>query len=129
MKPRTILCAVLLAAGLASNAVSQTLPRASDDQARLGRFQPPPPPPPLPPPVPPQPQQSESDQVDQDGQQPRRPWREMTDALLDMMAARLLLAGGIIDDPLTTGFGNSDFLEPKEPPPDADAQRATRKQP
>jgi hypothetical protein len=108
--------ALILALVLASPAAGQVQsPAAANDaRAQLARFQPPPPPPP--PPSPPQ-QQAANDATGTTGQPRRRPWRELTDSLLDMMAARALVAGSMLDDPLTTGFGNSDFLEPALRPP------------
>lgn len=50
--------------------------------------------------------------TDQSREERRHPWRELTDSLLDMMAPRLLLSGEMLDDPMTTGFGNADFVEP-----------------
>lgn len=101
---------------LAKPATAQTFPQSNDDRARLGQFLPPPPPPVLPqtPPGPTSPAQAE----DNNAAGPlspsrRRPWRELTDSLLDLMAPRLMTVARMIDDPMTTGFGNSDFAEPR----------------
>ncbi len=104
---------------LALPAAAQAGQQSNDDRARLGQFLPPPPPPTLPqaPPASSPPAQADNDNA---GPQPptrRRPWRELTDSLLDLMAPRLMLVGQIIDDPMTTGFGNSDFVEPVSAPP------------
>lgn len=88
----------------------------NDDRARLANFLPPPLPPP--PPAPPPPQQQANGQ---DGQPRRKPWRDLLDALLEMTAPRELVADSITDDPLTTGFGNGDLIEPQDtqgPAPD-----------
>ncbi|MBL0915893.1 MAG: hypothetical protein IBJ13_10355 [Sphingopyxis sp.] len=81
----------------------------NDDLARLASFLPPPPPPP-PPAAPPPQQQQKADE--QNGQPRRKPWRDLLDALLDATAPRDLIADSIADDPLTTGFGNEDLVEP-----------------
>jgi hypothetical protein len=87
--------------------------RGSDATAKLGQFNSPPPPPPLPPPPPP----GTAPPPGAEGQQgnsalPRRRWRDMIDALLDMLAPRTLLLRRWVDDPLTTGFNNPDLVEP-----------------
>jgi hypothetical protein len=85
----------------------QTPAQTNDTLAQLGRFQQPPPPQPVvplnaaPPPA-----------GNSNGQTPRRQWRELTDALLELMGPRTLIAGKILDDPLTIGFGNHDYNEP-----------------
>jgi len=101
--------ALLLAALLSTPLGAQP---GNDDLARLANFLPPPPPPPPPAPPPPQQQQQQQQPGGQNGQPRRKPWRDLLDALLDMTAPRALIADSIADDPLTTGFGNEDMVEP-----------------
>jgi hypothetical protein len=106
---------------LALPAAAQTAQLSNDDRARLGQFLPPPPPvlpqAPLGPSSPAQ--AGDNDAAGPSSPPRRRPWRELTDSLLDLMAPRLMIVGQMIDDPMTTGFGNSDFVEPtpSAPPP------------
>lgn len=112
MQRLAVLLALLIAA---APAAAQTTVPGNDGRARLGQFLPPPPPLPLPAANQPPAAGTEAQSPgDRDAQQQRRPWRELTDSLLELMAPRALLAGGMLDDPLTTGFGNPDFVEPLE---------------
>jgi hypothetical protein len=92
--------------------------RGNDGTATLGKFNPPPPPPQLLPPPPPQ-EPSANQPVGPtgpgSGPARQRRWRDMIDALLDMIAPRALSVRRWIDDPLTTGFNNPDLVEPAVP--------------
>ncbi len=85
----------------------------------------PPPPPPQPPPLPPVPNAPPPKVQNQDKRSQAEEWR---DPLADWMlweGVGELAVGHVISDPLTTGFGNPDYLEPASRPSSDRANKRT----